>query len=298
MRSLRRTSLIGAAFLVLAACLLPTVNLADPSAQATSMAGTVVAAVRETQSAASPVASDQPPSLSPQPTFTATATFTPSPTQTVFTFSTVTPLVPFISVSVPTNCRTGPGKPYTISGALLIGKLAQVFARDPTGTYWYIPNPDSPGEFCWVWGEYATVTGLVETLPIFTPPPTPTPTVTPTPAPAFDLSYEELVSCSGDWWPRLRIKNTGLITFRSLSLIVRDTNNDTSTADLRDGFADRSDCSSSTSRTALPAGKATIIASSAFDHDLSGHKMRAVLTLCSDTGQEGTCITGTLTFKP
>ena len=54
-----------------------------------------------------------------------------------------TSIMPMISVSVPTNCRSGPGKAYPIEGALLVGEVAQVLGDDPTGNYWYIPNPDA-----------------------------------------------------------------------------------------------------------------------------------------------------------
>jgi len=111
------------------------------------------------------------------PTFTSTSTATLSPTVT-FTF---TPAIPLVSVSVPTNCRIGPGRVYGRVGALLVGETTQIYGRDPTGRYWYVQNPDSPSNFCWLWGEYATVTGNFVALPVFTPPPTPT--FTPTPLP-------------------------------------------------------------------------------------------------------------------
>ena len=85
------------------------------------------------------------------PTNTPTPTLSPTP---IFTF---TPLTPQISVSVATNCRAGPGKAYDRVGALLVGEFAQVVGRNPTGNYWYIRNPDSSTGFCWVWGEYATL---------------------------------------------------------------------------------------------------------------------------------------------
>ena len=46
----------------------------------------------------------------------------------------------------------------------------------------YITNPDKPGEFCYLWGEYAIVAGDTQALPEFTPLPSPTATNTPTPS--------------------------------------------------------------------------------------------------------------------
>ncbi|MBN2554642.1 MAG: hypothetical protein JXA97_01780 [Anaerolineales bacterium] len=82
---------------------------------------------------------------------------------------------PIISVSVDTNCRTGPGQVYDYVGALLVGEEAEITARESTGRFWYIRNPDGITDFCWVWDEYATVRGDIGSLPVLTPPPTPTP---------------------------------------------------------------------------------------------------------------------------
>jgi hypothetical protein len=79
-----------------------------------------------------------------------------------------------VSVSVDTNCRTGPGKIYDYIGALIVGETAEVVGQSMDGQYWIIKNPDQPGE-CWLWGYYATVEGPVAGLPKYTPPPTPTP---------------------------------------------------------------------------------------------------------------------------
>ena len=85
-----------------------------------------------------------------------------------------------VTVSQNTNCRTGPGVVYDLIGGLLIGEKAEVVGKYSAGNYWIINNPDSSGT-CWLWGQYATVTGNTAGLPEYTPPPTPTPTITPTP---------------------------------------------------------------------------------------------------------------------
>jgi len=203
-----------------------------------------------------------------------------------------------ISVSVPTNCRSGPGKAYPMEGALLVGEVAQVLGRDPTGNYWYIPNPDQPGDYCYVWGEYATISGFAGTVQMFTPPPTPLPTFTPTPSPGFDVGYEGLVGCSGSWWTRMGIDNTSTLAFRSVEFVLIDQNLDTEDTDESDGFVDRSNCSSSSSRVSLAAGDSLIIASPNLSNDPSGHKMRARISLCTKTGQSGVCVTEIFNFKP
>lgn len=93
-----------------------------------------------------------------------------------------TPGIPMVSVSVNTNCRTGPGRSYDYRGALLVGETEEIVALSTVPNYWYITNPDQPGDFCYLWGRYAIVVGDTQALPEFTPLPSPTPTITPTPS--------------------------------------------------------------------------------------------------------------------
>jgi hypothetical protein len=108
----------------------------------------------------------------PSPTLTMTLT----PTIPLTSTMTLTPTLgkPMVTVSVDTNCRTGPGKIYPYIGALLVGEEAEVVGESMDGQYWIIKNPDIAGE-CWLWANYATVTGPTAGLPKYTPPPTPTP---------------------------------------------------------------------------------------------------------------------------
>lgn len=317
MHTLQRASLLAVVILlIVSACVIPSVTITDPIAQATILAATIDAAIRQTQAAQpagstpacgtgstaacgsavpSATASEtSSPTVTPTPTQTATATVT----QTPLVVASTTPIAPMISVSVSTNCRSGPGKAYEIEGALLVGEVAQVLGRDPTGNYWYIPNPDQPGDYCYVWGEYATITGFAGTVQMFTPPPTPLPTLTPTAAPGFDISYEGLVGCSGTWWTRMGIDNTSTLTFRSAEFILINLDLDTEDSSESDGFVDRSNCSSSSSQVSLDPGDSLTISSPNLSNDPSGHKMRARITMCTKAGLSGTCATEILNFKP
>jgi hypothetical protein len=49
-----------------------------------------------------------------------------------------------------------------------------VVGRGEFGNYWIIKNPDGSGE-CWLWGNYATVTGPTDGLQEYASPATPTP---------------------------------------------------------------------------------------------------------------------------
>ena len=112
-----------------------------------------------------------------QETTTPEFTATPGPTST--------PSVPQVTVSTNTNCRFGPGVVYDLIDALLVGQTAEVVGKNSSvPNYWVIKRINGSGT-CWLWGEYATVTGNTANLPEYpvpaTPTPSPTPTFTPTP---------------------------------------------------------------------------------------------------------------------
>ena len=117
----------------------------------------------------------------------ATSTATPLPLTPTITL-TPTSSIPMVSVSTATNCRTGPGIPYEIIGALSPGSFAIIAAQSSVNNYVLIQNP-AGGPNCWLWLQYASITGDISGLPVVTPPPSPTPTFTPTP----------MIDWSGSW---------------------------------------------------------------------------------------------------
>jgi hypothetical protein len=138
------------------------------------------------QTASVPTQPGSTPILLATETFTPVATFTITLTPTIT--PTFTPSVPMVTVSQNTNCRTGPGQAYDIVGGLLVGESAEVVGKYQSGSYWVIKNPDSSGN-CWLWGNYATVSGNTASLPEMSPPPTPTPTI---PDPPKDLEANKV----------------------------------------------------------------------------------------------------------
>lgn len=165
----RKITLIVCIFLVaaLSACNLPSSAPTETETSEPDLALTITAL------ASSPNA----PQETSTPEFTATAG--PS----------ATPSVPQVSVSQNTNCRVGPGIVYDLVDSLLIGQNAEVVGKNSgVPNYWVIKRINGSGT-CWLWGEYATVTGNTANLPEYPVPPTPTPsptstvTATPTLAP-------------------------------------------------------------------------------------------------------------------
>ena len=249
-----------------------------PPAVLTAAAGTAVAVL--TQNAPPAASAALPPTATPSPTLTLTPTIT----------STPTPSTPMVSVSVNTNCRTGPGDAYDRVGALLVGETAEVLARDPYGQFWYIPNPDRPGGKCWIWGQYATVTGDTSSLPVFTPPPTPTP------APAFVIKGVTAKDCCNDYF-FIEISNTGETVWESYHIDVTDLDASLTAGAGDNLFSSRNGtCSPPRDVARLQPGDGAYIA---FTHlGDTTHHMRFVVTLYAENGWHGQHLTRTVEYHP
>lgn len=280
------------------ACSVPAIFTPDASVVNTAVAETVMAGFTQNipQATLSPVLEATPSAtatFTPEPpTFTPTASLTATPA------FTPTSSIPLISVSVNTNCRSGPGKVYDLEGALLVGEIAEIYGRDPTNNYWYIRNPDSDPTFCWVWGKYAALIGPALLLPVFTPPPTPTATSTPLPSPAFKAEYAGLDTCNNSWWVEIKLKNSGSVPLKSMEISVKDKATDLVLVNLSDGFTNLDGCLGKTTKDTLRAGDTYLLSAPAFIYNPTGHKLVVTITLCSDTGQQGMCTTNRIDFTP
>jgi hypothetical protein len=104
------------------------------------------------------VNTNNPSSSQPSPTITPTL---PGPAA-----------APTVSVSLDTNCRTGPGEPYPSISWLYVGETAEVVGRSPGGDFWIIKNIHGSGT-CWLWKQYATTVGDISGMPVVQPPPLP-----------------------------------------------------------------------------------------------------------------------------
>jgi len=278
------------------ACSVPAIFTPDANVINTAVAETVIAGLTQNvpqatlphtlEATSTSTFTPEPPTFMPTASLTATSAFTP------------TSSIPLISVSVNTNCRSGPGKVYDLEGALLVDEVAEVYGRDPTNNYWYIRNPDRDPEFCWVWGKYAILIGPALLLPVFTPPPTPTATLTPLPSPAFKAEYAGLDTCNGSWWVELKLKNIGSVPLKSMDISVKDKVTDLVLVNLSDGFTNLDGCLGKTTKDILKAGDTYLLSAPAFIYDPTGHKLIVTITLCSDTGQQGMCATDKIDFTP
>lgn len=91
--------------------------------------------------------------------------------------STATPSVPQLSVTSPTNCRTGPSAAYDLVFTANPGLEYTIVGQYNRGGYWIILNP--VGGTCWLWGQNAVVGGNTAVLPAYPAPPLDKPTKVP-----------------------------------------------------------------------------------------------------------------------
>jgi len=130
---------------------------------------------------------------------TSTNTALPTPTQAEKVTGTPTPTitptysVPMLKINEATNCRNGPGQSYDILFTFNPGATVEIVGSYPTNNYWTVKWQGGDG-FCWVWGEYATVSGSYWTVPTVNPPATVTPS--PPTAPGIE-NWEYVCGYSG-----------------------------------------------------------------------------------------------------
>jgi hypothetical protein len=291
-KSLRVMSLLGIVIFISSACFMPWNNAAqlDLAAQ-TAAAETVVAAVVQTQVMQLTIEPDTPPALAPALTETSTQLSLPTSTLTLTLEPSLTPTPPkpIITVSKNTNCRTGNTKNYDYAGALLTGEQAEIIARD-SGNYWYVRLLS--GTTCWLWGEYGTITGDTSSLPVFTPPPSPTP------APDFTFSFRSLGVGAGYQCLLFDVKNTGSLTWESFRLEAHNNTQGVSGTISRDEFTNFDQwCSPAGGSASLaPGSSGTAYSNISMPSNPAGNSGNAILTLCSQNGLAGQCLTKTINF--
>jgi len=274
----------------------------------TAVASTVTAQALDLQrtkgaEAAQPTATLEP-TVTLDPTSTST-TVPDSPTpestlsETIAATAEVTPLPDFalngpsVQVSVDTNCRSGPGVDYHIIGALMVGEEAIVAGKDPSGSFWYIENPDQEGAFCWIWGKHAATSGNANLVPVFTPGPTSSPEV------LYSVGYREVESCGGAWQIEFEIVNTGRYNLESVSTFVQDTDTSAKSGTLTTNyFTRKTGCSVDQNKETLAPGVTGFSVSKDLSNNPTGHLVYASVTFCSEDHLNGACQTREWYFTP
>ena len=284
------TSVFGLS--VLAAC-------SAPGASEAEIAARVDAAIQQTIDAmdtAAPPTATQPAALLPpnaSDTVAPTDTAASAPTSAPTSATTEPPSAPVVSVSLTTNCRTGPGEAYPFVLYFEPGQSARVIGRSSVDNYWYIAHPAAADGHCWLWGQYATVQGNAGNLPVLTPPPPP--------APVFDFTlYRHSFSECGETRVSLVVVNKSTSTFRSGRIHVEDLDNGDDLHGPRldeHPFADNpTSCPRDQGSNSLPPGATAylVIPLSEFE---GGHNAVANIRLCTDDEGGGECLLKSAFFQ-
>jgi hypothetical protein len=264
----------------------------DPQAQvaqivAATMAAQTQIALSVQQTLAALITDTPPPSSTSQFTYTPLPTYTPQATSTSGT--------PMVSVSVQTNCRSGPGTAYDILGVLPVGQSAEVVGRSVYSDNWIIKLPSNPAITCWLWVQYATVVGDTAGLPVFNPPPTPTP------SPTFTVVYTGTIYCAPQYAFRFDITNNGSITWQSIQITITDNTTAAVFVHSLDTFRSYNGCTLDLDQQDLTPGETgpvSNVSPGQIGYNPAGHSFTAVFRLCSENGLAGTCLEKTLSFNP
>ncbi|MEA5077877.1 MAG: hypothetical protein VB013_04830 [Anaerolineaceae bacterium] len=237
----------------------------------------------------------QPTPVPPTETLTPTVTLTPEPT------NTATPSGVWLTITENTNCRVGPASYYRLITSLTAGQTVEATGKNSYNDYFYVVNPDNPNGYCWVWGKYATVSGSTDILPVYTAQPTNTPTNTPTVAPGIDLDYEGLDSCSGNYYVKIRVLNTGSSTWKSIKIVIKDNDTSTTLTNASDTFTSYSGCTVSSNQKDLTQGEEGVVAnysSGKFTYDPTGHSLTITVTVYSADSRTGTSFSKSFKVTP
>ncbi len=229
-----------------------------------------------------------------EPTLTPTITLTP---ELLFTS---TPEGVWLTVVENTNCRKGPGKVYDYVSTIKAGQQVQAVGRSPDNQYYYVQNINGNG-YCWLWVQYSTLTGNTGILPVYTPQPTPTFTVTPSPAPGISVSFVQVTTCAGQYALRLRVRNTGSVTWQSVKMTIVDNDTATTFTNSLDQFRGYDGCIMDLTQEDLTAGEEGVISNvnpGQFGYDPTGHSLKVTVTVYAENGFGGQSYSTTFNLTP
>lgn len=120
-----------------------------------------------------------PPTIQPTLDIPTPSIFTPSPipidAQLTLEPATITPTSTPSTILAspkdqPVNCRFGPGTSYAVTGALNLGRQAEIIGRNSDSSWWYVRNPSNPSTSCWLAASATDTVGNVESLSVVNPP--------------------------------------------------------------------------------------------------------------------------------
>jgi len=233
-----------------------------------------------------------------------TATFTPTITFTATLPPTQAPTTAPVTLTTNGNvhCRKGASTTFPSITIIPAGTVVEVIARNPGNDFFYVRAAESETGACWIWGQYASLNGDSNTLPVFTPVPTPLPTATNTPPPTavFTAQYIGYTTCPTALGSKLAanflITNTGALTLQSVRIksndLIEHSSNSFrywSSGVLNSVKSEIAKGDSMTVSTCEPGG---------FKSNAVGSEVTAEITICTLDDLKGACGTQTVVFKP
>ena len=294
---LRRAGLLALIGLVtLAGCSIPTPessNLVEP-VDATITMLVLATQVEATQQALRAEVGEVSPQLPAEATSDPLPGDTPAPPSGPDAATPVPTEVdpaPRADVLENTNCRSGPGTVYDLRYIALAGETLPVVARSSFSDYVVVIDPSHPGQECWLWTRYVELQGDIDSLPLRIAPPTPTPSL------SFTATYDFMDGCVG-WDPAFVVTNTGTSTFKSYSISAYDTVTTTTVSTSVDNFDETNGCPVITSIPELAPGMSGWVHAYSFIYNPVGHALQVTITLCTEPGLGGSCVSRNLTVTP
>jgi hypothetical protein len=230
-----------------------------------------------------------------------------SPTITITPEMIATPTLEALTLTINknSNCREGPANYYPLVVTLNAGDKVVVLGRNSHGDYFNVRPSGSSNESCWVWANYATLSGNTSGLPVFTAVPGPTLTFTPTPtatqAPTFSGKYISLTSCGAVYSLRFFIQNPSNTTWQSIRISILDNDTSTNFVHSSNTFTSYNGCSVEVSQNDLAKGEegyVTTFNPGQFGYDPTGHSLTVTITLFSADNQNGTSSSHTYNVTP
>ena len=113
--------------------------------------------------------------------------------------------------------------------------------------------------------------------------------------PEANVTYDIQRNCSGKYYLKFRVHNTGTIDIQSYSITVKDISANITTTNSGNMFGAANGCIS-IAKDPIPPGGVGYVTSGKFDFQLIGSTVTAKIKLCGLDDQGGFCTEKTLTF--
>ncbi len=274
----------------------PTVQATATPALVATTAVTEVPATVESTATAAPTATLEP---------TATATIAVEPTASNENIPAPTDAISVaggkvvIALAKNTICRTGPATNYPSVASIPAGQqLNAVGKLENDVNYTYIENPFTPGTYCWVFSEGATLQGNRIDLKIIKPLPTPTGDT----GMNFSVVYSGIQECpGGDYSFNIRVTNTDKLVWQSIKIYIVDAKTKKSASYSSDKFEGWYNCHVDNVQNDLTKGEHTFVSPydpGHFDYNPAGGTFFIRVKLCSEKGLAGTCLDKEIKVQP